>query len=270
VARVCTERHATTLQTYVFHLREALEPERARGATATVLVTESGGYRLVVPNGQVDATRFENLVADGQQFLAHSDYAGACARLTEALALWRGPVLSDLADLEFVAPFSSRLEQLRLDATEARLEALLGLGRHVEVASEAGDLIAQHPLREWLQALHMRALFRCGRQAEALTAFTDLRQLLVEELGIEPSPQLRELHAQILAQDLTLAWTPPVTGQPTDDRVEPAATGAPVSTPPGTGLPALSTPRVAIVRLPAQRTPAAGPGKSRRCSAAGR
>ena len=126
--------HATTLQTYVFHLRAALEPERARGAAAKVLVTESGGYRLVVPNGQVDATRFESLVVDGQQLLAHSDYAGACARLTEALALWRGPVLSDLADLEFVAPLSSRLEQLRLDATEARLEALLGLGRHVEVA----------------------------------------------------------------------------------------------------------------------------------------
>jgi predicted ATPase/DNA-binding SARP family transcriptional activator len=246
--------YAATLQTYVFHLREALEPERARGAAAKVLVTESGGYRLVVPNGRVDATRFEKLVADGQKLLAHNDCAGACARLTEALALWRGPVLSDLADLEFVAPLSGRLGQLRLDATEARLEAMLGLGRHAEVATEAAELIAQHPLREWLRALHMLALFRCGRQAEALTAFTDLRRLLVEELGIEPSLQLRELHAQILAQAPTLAWTPPVTPQPPEHRGEPAATAAPEPTQPAPGRLALPTPRGAVVRLPARRT----------------
>jgi predicted ATPase/DNA-binding SARP family transcriptional activator len=246
--------YATTLQTYVFHLREVLEPDRVHGTMAQVLVTEAGGYRLAARNDQIDAARFEELVADGRQSLLHADYGGACARLTEALALWRGPVLSDLADLEFVAPLSSRLEQLRLDATEARLEAMLGLGRHAEVATEAGDLIAQHPLRERLRALRMLALFRCGRQAEALTGFTDLRQLLVEELGIEPSPQLRALHAQILAQDATLAWTPQATSQPSDDHVEPAARTAPVAKPPASSPPTLRTPRVAAVRLPEQRT----------------
>jgi predicted ATPase len=164
-----------------------------------------------------------------------------------------GPVLADLADLEFVAPLSGRFEQLRLDATEARLEALLGLGRHPEVATEAGDLIAQHPLREPLHRLRMLALFRCGRQAEALAAFTDLRQLLIAELGIEPSQQLRELHTQILAQDPTLAWTPQLTGQPTDDRGEPATTTAAVPVP-ATGLSAMQTPRDTAVRLPEQRT----------------
>ena len=139
--------HATTLQTYVFHLREILEPDRVRGATAEVLVTEPGGYRLVVRNSRVDASRFEDLVADGRQRLLHDDYAGASEQLSEALALWRGPVLADLADLEFVAPLSGRLEELRLDATEARLEALLGLGRQAEVATEASDLIAQHSSR---------------------------------------------------------------------------------------------------------------------------
>jgi predicted ATPase/DNA-binding SARP family transcriptional activator len=246
--------YATTLQTYVFHLREVLEPDRVRGTTAQVLVTESGGYRLVARNGQIDAARFEELVAEGRQSLPHADYGGAYARLTEALALWRGPVFSDLADLEFVAPLSSRLEQLRLDATEARLEAMLGLGRHAEVATEAGDLVAQHPLRERLRALRMLALFRCGRQAEALTGFTELRQLLVEELGIEPSPQLRALHAQILAQDPTLAWTPRATGQPSDDQVELAARTAPIPTTPPTGPPTLRTPRAAAVRLPEQRS----------------
>jgi predicted ATPase/DNA-binding SARP family transcriptional activator len=244
--------YATTLHTYVFHLREVLEPERVRGAMAQVLVNEAGGYRLVVRNSQVDVARFEESVADGRHLLSLSDYAGAWARLTEALALWRGPVLADLADFEFVAPLSGRLEQLRLDTTEAQLEALLGLGRHAEVATEAGDLIAKHPLREPLHALRMMALFRCGRQAEALTAFTDLRQLLVEELGIEPSPQMRALHVQILNQDPMLAWTPQATGTPSD--AEPAATAAPAPTTQTTSLRALGTPRVAAGPLPAQRT----------------
>jgi predicted ATPase/DNA-binding SARP family transcriptional activator len=246
--------YITTLQTYVFHLREVLEPERVRGVTAKVLVTELGGYRLLVRNGGVDATRFEELVADGRQLLVRAEYEGACARLTEALALWRGPVLSDLADLEFVAPLSGRLQQLRLDASETRLEALLGLGRHAEVATEAGDLIAQHPLRERLYELRMLALFRCGRQAEALTSFTDLRQLLVEELGIEPGPQLRALHAQILAQDPMLAWTPQAMGQRSDEPFAPVATAAAVAAPPTTGLSGPRTPRVGALRLPEQRT----------------
>jgi DNA-binding SARP family transcriptional activator len=247
--------HAATLQTYVFHLRETLEPDRAHGAIAKVLVTESGGYRLAVPNGQVDVTRFQRLVAEGQALSAHGDYAGACAELTDALALWRGPVLADLVGLEFVAPLSSWLDQLRLDATEARLDAMLRLGRHAEVATEVGDLVAQHPLRERLYALHMLALFRCGRQAEALTAFTDLRRILVEELGIEPSPPLRELHARTLAQDPTLVLTPPSAARPLAvDRRERDDTAEPVSSLPTTGRPARLTSRVASVRLPAQRS----------------
>ena len=252
--------HAATLQSYVFHLREALEPSRARGAAAKVLVTESGGYRLAAVDGQVDSGRFERLLADGQALSAGGDHAGACAELTVALALWRGPVLADLAALEFVAAFSSRLEQLHLDAAEARLDAMLGLGRHAEVATEVGELVAQNPLRERLRALHMLALVRCGRQAEALAAFTDLRRTLVEELGIEPSQQLRELHARTLAQDPTLGFTPPAVARAisVDPRARPAVDR--VSTSPANGHPARSTSHVALVRLPAQRSSFVGRG----------
>ena len=162
-------------------------------------------------------------------------------------------MLADLAGLEFVAAFSSRLEQVRLDAAEARLNAMLGLGRHAEVATEVGDLIVQHPLRERLRALHMLALVRCGRQAEALAAFTDLRRILVEELGIEPSPQLRELHARTLAQDPTLELTPTAAARP--------ITRLASAPPPGRyrrrrrpAIPALSTSHIAPARLPAQRS----------------
>jgi YVTN family beta-propeller protein len=213
--------YATTLQTYVFHLRAALEPEREHGAAAETLVTDSGGYRLAVRDGALDAGRFEELAREGRRLLDGDDAAAADDRLSEALALWRGPVLADLAEFDFVSPVSTRLEQLRLDATEARLGARLALGRHGEVAAEASDLVRQHPLREQLHALHMLALFRCGRQGEALAAYTRLRRQLIDELGIEPSPQVRELHAKILAQDPSLDWIPPAEPQRSGDQAQP-------------------------------------------------
>jgi ABC-type transport system substrate-binding protein len=122
--------YATTIQTYVFHLREVLEPDRIRGAPARVLITEPRGYRLQADEGAVDATHFEQRVHDGQAQLARGEVADAGAMLTAALRLWRGEVLADLADFDFVAPLATRLEQLRRSAIASRIDTELALGRH--------------------------------------------------------------------------------------------------------------------------------------------
>src|SRR5262245_52236482 len=132
----------------------------------------------------------------------------ASAELAAALALWRGPALSDLADLDGIASIAARLDALRLAATEHRLEADLDCGREDEVAAELDALIAEHPLRERLRRLRMLALYRAGRQAEALEAYRAARETLVEELGIEPSEELGELERAILRHDPDLLPRP--------------------------------------------------------------
>ena len=134
------------------------------------------------------------------------------SKLREALALWRGPPLADLAFESFAQPAIARLEELRLVAIEKRIDADLALGRHAEVVAELEALVAEHPLRERVRAQLMLALYRCGRQADALAVYQSARRELVEELGIEPSPTLRELEQSILRQDpsLELAPAPPL------------------------------------------------------------
>jgi YVTN family beta-propeller protein len=193
-----------TIQTYVFHLREALEPDRARGARARVLVTQRGGYRLETDGAVVDASEFEMLARAGIDGVRDGTYEQALGQLDTALGLWRGDVLADLAELEAVAPVAARLTELRLSAIEARIDALLGLGRHELVVGGLDELIALHPLRERLHAQRMLALYRCGRQADALAAYRHARRILREEIGVDPSPPLRELHAAILAHDPSL------------------------------------------------------------------
>src|SRR6476469_739899 len=202
-------RLITTVQTYVFLLREILEPGRRRGAPGTVLVTESGGYRLQVAEGSVDSALFERLVPSGQAMVAQGAFAEAAAELERALDLWRGDVLADIAHFAFVAPFARRLEEVRLSAIESKIDAELALGRHVSVVPELDELVGRHPLRERLQAQRMLALYRSGRQSDALTAYHGLRRVLDEELGIEPSAPLQQLHRAVLAQDPELAWDPP-------------------------------------------------------------
>ena len=215
-------RLITTVQTYVFHLREVLEPGRRRGAPGRVLVTESGGYRLRVGEGSVDAAVFERQVRTGQAVLARGALAEAAAELEWALSLWRGDVLADLAHFAFVPPFARRLEEIRLAAIESKIDAELALGRHESVVPELDELVGRHPLRERLQAQRMLALYRCGRQCDALAAYHGLRQVLDEELGIEPSVPLQQLHRAVLAQDPDLAWDPPPA--PAVDNPMPAAT----------------------------------------------
>jgi len=196
----------TTLQIYVSHLRRALEPARARGAAGQVLVTRNHGYLLRVDREHLDATRFQDGYAAGQAALDAGRPAEAAETLRRALGLWRSPVLADLADYAFTRPEAARLEELRLAAVEARIEADLALGRHAALTAELQQLIADHPLRERLHGQLMLALYRCGRQADALAAYQRVRDLLADELGIDPGEPLRRLHASVLAQDPALDW----------------------------------------------------------------
>ena len=171
--------------------------------SATAIVMRGTGYALEVPTGAVDGHRFEQLVADGRTALAGGDLAGAVALLDGAERLWRGPALADFADEDFAVAAATRWTELRLAAIEERIGAELQLG-HTGVAAELETLVAAHPLRERLRGLLMVALYRSGRQAEALRVYSDGRVLLGEELGLDPDPELRRLEAAILAQDPAL------------------------------------------------------------------
>ena len=180
---------ATSLQNFVSQLRKVVG--------ADVLVTKPPGYRLQLEPEQLDLERFRRLVEGSRQQGA----AQRAATLREALGLWRGPALADLAFESFALSESARLEELRLAALEERIEADLESGRHGELAGELEALVREHPLREPLRRSLMLALYRSGRQAEALQAYHDARRALVDELGIEPSAALQQLHGAILRQD---------------------------------------------------------------------
>ncbi len=195
---------AKLVQVYVSRLRDALEPERARGDPGRILVTRPPGYLVAVDAEQLDIGRFERLRGEARQALAAGNAASAAQKLREALALSRGPPLSDLAYEPFAQKEIARLEERHLAALEERFDAELVLGRQVDVIGELEVLVAEHPLRERLRAQFMQALYRSGRQAEALDAYQDARTALTEELGIEPSRELRELQEAILRQDPAL------------------------------------------------------------------
>jgi DNA-binding SARP family transcriptional activator len=197
------ESAANMLQGYVSHLRKTLEPGRARGEHE-LLVSKAPGYMLRIDAGHVDAARFERLVDDGRGSLSNGDAAAAAERFRSALELWRGPALDDLAYEAFARADIERLEELRLQTLEDRIDAELALGRHGALVPELRELVDEHPLRERLRAQLMAALYRCGRQAHALEAYRDGRRVLHDELGIEPGPALRELEQAILRQDPAL------------------------------------------------------------------
>src|SRR5919109_4671338 len=187
---------AKMLQNYVSRLRRTLG---ANGA-GTVLETRGSGYLLRVESGERDLDRFEELLERARATLG-GDPEKAARLLREALALWRGPPLSEFAYEPFAQAEIARLEELRIEAIEERIEADLAVGRHAELVAELGRLVHEHRFRERLRAQLMLALYRCGRQADALASYRDARRALVQELGLEPGPQLRELERAILAQD---------------------------------------------------------------------
>jgi predicted ATPase/DNA-binding SARP family transcriptional activator len=198
----------TALQGYITGLRRSLEPGRKKRGAAEVLVTTPAGYVLRVGDGALDRDRFEALTANGREALADDKPAEAAALCRSALGLWRGPALADFAYEAWAQSESERLQELRLRCLEERLEAELRLGHDSELIPELEALAAEHPLREGPRAQLMLALYRAGRQAEALGVYQQTRRTLVEELGIDPSPELRELEAAILRQDEDLAAAP--------------------------------------------------------------
>ena len=219
---------AKSLQVHVSQLRKAL---RAAGdaSNGDRLVTRGHGYALRVGPDEVDSERFERLAGEGQRSLEAGDPGRARARLEEALELWRGDPLADVAYEPFAQHEIARLEELRLVALAARVDAALALGRHAETVGELEALARAYPLRERFRAQLMLALYRCGRQADALAAYRDARELLRDELGIEPGPELRELEGRILRQDPDLAVPRPTVSGPPE--VSPSPSAPPAGSP---------------------------------------
>ena len=201
---------SSVLRVYITQLRRALPAGR--------LVSGRAGYRLAVAEGELDAERFEHLLADGRQALAAANDRLAESVFSRALGLWRGEALAGLSGELFARMESLRLDELRLQCVESRFEAGLRLGRHEEFVADLERLVVEHPLRERLRAQLMTALYRSGRQAEALACYRDARAYLDAELGLEPGVELRELERRILGHDplldapgsaRTSAWSVP-------------------------------------------------------------
>ncbi|MFH8618740.1 BTAD domain-containing putative transcriptional regulator [Streptomyces sp. NPDC017979] len=209
------------LQAKVSQLRRVLEDAEPGGRG--LVASRAPGYQLVASAGAVDADRFRALV---QRARAEGDAAERVRLLDGALALWRGPAFADFADEPFVRAAAHRLEEERLAAVEDRAEARLGRGEHVAVAAELGEPVARHPLRERLRAVQLRALYRSGRQSEALAAYESFRRRLSDELGLDPGPELVALHTAMLRQDPELDASPRPDGGVRPARDAPSARAA--------------------------------------------
>jgi DNA-binding SARP family transcriptional activator len=196
----------TSLQNFVSQLRKTLGPD--------VLETKPPGYRLRARAGEIDVERFQ-LAVDATDLMEPAERA---AKLRKALSWWRGPALADFAFDSFAQPHIAHLEELRLVALEERVEAELASDRHRELVGELEGLVEEHPMRERLRGQYMLALYRSGRQAEALDAYQAGRKLLVDQLGIEPSRELQQLHGAILRQEAGLQA--PGAAPPNEDHFE--------------------------------------------------
>jgi WD40 repeat protein/DNA-binding SARP family transcriptional activator len=201
---------AKNVQYYVSRLRKALA---AAGSDSEARIATRGrGYELQLPEDAVDATRFERLVEEAAREPANGARANGAA--SAALELWRGAPLADVASEPFAAREIGRLEELHLRAIELAIDAELAAGRHDEVIAQLEELIAEEPLRERLHAQRMLALYRAGRQSDALEAYRRAREILVEQIGVEPGPELQRLQAAVLAQDPSLDAPPPIVELP--------------------------------------------------------
>jgi DNA-binding SARP family transcriptional activator len=206
------------LQLAVSRLRRALAGSTGLLAEPPpdVVVGAAGGYSLRLPVGWVDADRFETLAQAGRAQLVRNEAADAAGTLRGALSMWRGPAFADVHDEPFAQASIGRLDELRIAAVADRIDADLALRRHAQVVGELETLVGQHPLRERLRAQLMLALYGSGRQAEALAIYRDTRRLLIEELGVEPSRELRDAHRLVLRQG---ELPPPVAGSAPPDPV---------------------------------------------------
>jgi DNA-binding SARP family transcriptional activator len=209
---------AKTVQAVVSRLRRAL------GADAGRLISSAAGYRLRVEPGELDLARFERLCQEGRRALAADRHQRAAARLRAALEEWRGPALADVAFEPFAPPEVARLEDLRAAAIEDRVEADLAAGRGAELVGELEGLVSAEPLRDRLRGQLMLALYRAGRQGEALDAYREAARTLDAELGLRPGPELERMQGAILAHDPTLLRTPPGDAPPAAERRRATAT----------------------------------------------
>ena len=189
-------RAANLISIYVLRLRRLMDDPDGQ-----LLVTRAPGYQLRVTGDDTDALLFEAMVRDGRRAFAAGDPQGAASRLTEALALWHGRPLADVPPTPLVEAEAERLAELRLGAVELRITAELALGGHDQAVAELRRLLADHPLREGLWLLLMRALDGAGRHAEALEVYGQARDAISEQLGVDPGAELRQLHAELLAKD---------------------------------------------------------------------
>jgi predicted ATPase/DNA-binding SARP family transcriptional activator len=210
------ESAANALAALVARLRRALPTE--------TIATRAGGYEARIESDALDLVRFERLAAEGGRALDAGDATAAAEQLRAALSHWRGPPLVDFTYEPFAEPTIRRLEELRLTVLENRIDADLALGRHGDLVGELQMLVSEHPLRESFRAQLMLALYRAGRQAEALEAYRDGRATLLDELGIDPGPALQELERAILRQDAAVrAQTRPRAGTTTTNLPRPAS-----------------------------------------------
>ncbi|NBM17055.1 BTAD domain-containing putative transcriptional regulator [Streptomyces sp. GC420] len=205
---------AATLHSYIAALRKALEPGRTNGQPAQVLVRENIGYALRLPAESVDAEHFTVLAERGERLLRGGDADGAASVLGEALTMWRGAAYAEFGEYPFAAPEAARLHGLRLSAHEDLFAAELARGRHAAVIGDLEKHTAEQPLSERGWELLALALYRSGRQGDALSALRTARRVLAEELGIDPGPSLRRLEAAVLAQDEAAAPPPARTADP--------------------------------------------------------
>ena len=219
---------AHALRVHISRLRKALREAGGNG----IVVTQSPGYVIRVDPMDIDAVRFESLAAQAREQTAAGQQENAATSLRAALGLWRGPALADVADAPLARTEAARLEEARLAALEDRVEADLACGRHTQLVAELDALTRAHPIRERLWGHRMVALYRAGRQAEALRAYQDLRAILGEELGLEPISALQRLEGAILRHEPELDWSPTVVAE------RPVSTGEPLPTLP---MPALLT-----------------------------
>lgn len=207
-----SQRRLKNLHTHVYQLRRWLTSVGA-GSRPPEIVTQPPGYRLVLADGDLDVSVFSQLVSQARDALRAGDYGGSAAGYRQALALWRGPALADVTE---AAPrlrgLAGQLEEQRQTVLSERIAADLAAGLDVELLGELTGLVLRYPLRERLRYLLMLTLYRCGRQADALAAYHDARQTLREELGLDPGPELAQLHQRILAADAGLA--DPAAAQP--------------------------------------------------------
>jgi len=252
-----------SLDVHISRMRGAL----ALGGEGNALIRRGRGYLLCVEEGALDLVRFEQRIAAGRQALAEGRPAAAVGLLNDGLGLWRGEPLAELADRAFAAAEIGRLKELRLAALEARAEADLALGHEAAIIGDLESLANANPYRERFRAQLMLALYRAGRQAEALAVYTDTRRLLIDELGIEPGEQLRELHGAVLAQDPGLRPAGPAwNGSAGTGRLRVIPPGTPrrsgwrrLALLPAAGLVAAAT-AMAGTLIPGNPTPAAASG----------